>query len=580
MGGLQLNMIYIRKYFQILKSLKKNPIRKLVWLVILSIVVSLFEIVSIGVLIPLVTIMIEGGYSAGVGEFDLGSISVNYWIGIFVTAATVVFILKMVLLKGSIYTSHLVGNLVSAETFSRFVNMPLEMHPRSDRSALSSAILVKVDLLVSQIIFSSIQFVSSLVIMLLVSVFILYMTPDSALIIFGLVGLLYVGIIILIKKSVNNKSKILNTQLTKLNRTVSDSFSSIREIWVYGLIKRVEKTQRELDWVIRSIKVDNQFFAGFPRYAAEFIGILALSIYILLANNSSSEIKAIIPTLSALVFSLYPMALFYGVKGLTESVFLTFLLGAFLALYKNKIILTSILFVLTILSRPVTDLFAPIAIAWYSLVVRKDGVTPTLKKLSIYGLVYAVMMSPWWVHNYTKHNEIVRLNLGYGVVLYSGNNPMNVTGGGIGDLDYDTTILNSYSDPIEKDVALRSKAEKYISDNPAHFYEMMWVKFKRVWSLFPFHKQVNQNIMAIITTISLLPILIASFGTLVFRRDILLYLTPLIGFIVYLTLVHMITIGSIRYRYPMEIILILIASPSLVKCCKFILKLTSNNNKS
>ena len=323
------------------------------------------------------------------------------------------------------------------------------------------------------------------------------------------------------------------------------------------------------------------FFGG-GIVAEVTIGVVAGGISVVLVWALSRHIfeDKYAGLMSALVFSLYPMALFYGVRGLTESVFLMFLLGAFLALYKNKIILTSILFVLTILSRPVTDLFAPIAIAWYSLVVRKDGVTPTLKKLSIYGLVYAVMMSPWWVHNYTKHNEIVRLNLGYGVVLYSGNNPMNVTGGGIGDLDYDTTILNSYSDPIEKDVALRSKAEKYISDNPAHFYEMMWVKFKRVWSLFPFHKQVNQNIMAIITTISLLPILIASFGTLVFRRDILLYLTPLIGFIVYLTLVHMITIGSIRYRYPMEIILILIASPSLVKCCKFILKLTSNNNKS
>ena len=94
---------------------------------------------------------------------------------------------------------------------------------------------------------------------------------------------------------------------------------------------------------------------------------------------------------------------------------------------------------------------------------------------------------------------------------------------------------------------------------------MMWVKFKRVWNFFPYHESVKENIFAIFATLSLIPILVSSFVTLIYRRDIFIYLTPLIGFIVYLTLLHMITIGSIRYRYPMEIIMILIASPTILK---------------
>ena len=41
-------------------------------------------------------------------------------------------------------------------------------------------------------------------------------------------------------------------------------------------------------------------------------------------------------------------------------------------------------------------------------------------------------MTPWWVHQYEKYGEFVRLNLGDGIVLFSGNNPANTTGGGVG----------------------------------------------------------------------------------------------------------------------------------------------------
>ena len=305
---------------------------------------------------------------------------------------------------------------------------------------------------------------------------------------------------------------------------------------------------------------------------------------------------------AALIYALYPMAIFYGAKGLTESLFTLFLIAAFLSLYKYKIIMASIFFILTILSKPVTALFAPFVIVWFTIIVKKDSPIIALKNLSIYALIYVVMMSPWWLHNYNKHHEFVHLNLSFGAILYSGNNEMNTTGGGIGGLDWDIQVLsirdlintrglgvrnfktkfavvdqrekvlNRNLNPIERDAFLYTLALNYISDNPYHFVKMMWVKFKRVWNLFPFHELVNQNKFAIITTLSLAPILVSSFATLIYRRDIFIYLTPLISFIVYLTLLHMITVGSIRYRYPMEILLIIIASPAILYCFNFIVR--------
>ena len=60
------------------------------------------------------------------------------------------------------------------------------------------------------------------------------------------------------------------------------------------------------------------------------------------------------------MMAVYPMSIFYSMLGLTESLFVPLSLGAFIALHKNRIVTASILFVLSILTRPVMDAFAPI----------------------------------------------------------------------------------------------------------------------------------------------------------------------------------------------------------------------------
>jgi len=304
-------------------------------------------------------------------------------------------------------------------------------------------------------------------------------------------------------------------------------------------------------------------FLGGGTFSEVIVGVVSSAITLILIWQLSKHIfeDKYVGLIAAFIFSLYPMSIFYGVKGLTESPFLVFLLAGFVFLYKNNIVASSIFFVLTILTRPVTDLFAPFVIFWYIFFVKKEGVFSAIKSLSIYSFIYVIMMSPWWLHNYNKHDEFVRLSLGYGVVLYAGNNHMNISGGGIGDKDYNAAIMDGYKDPIKKDIFLRNAATKFIVDNPGHFVEMMWVKFKRIWGLLPYNAEINNNFMAIVTTISLLPMLLGALYTIIIRRDIFLYLTPLLGFVAYLTLVHMITIGSIRYRYPMEVIFIIFSAP-------------------
>ena len=273
------------------------------------------------------------------------------------------------------------------------------------------------------------------------------------------------------------------------------------------------------------------------------------------------------------MMAVYPMVIFYSVVGLTESLAVPLILGAFLALYKNRPALASTLFVMSILTRATMDAFAPFVIFWHTLVVQKAGLSRAFRDLAIYGILYMLIMSPWWYHNTQKFDYFVRLNHGFGIVLYAGNNPMNMSGGGIGKVDYD--IANVFGDQMpsteaEADLPLRNAAIEHIRNNPGHFFKMAGIKFLRIWNLVPYAPAVKRNKLALITTLSLLPVLVFAFITLITRRDLFWHLTPILGFISYLTLVHMVTIGSIRYRFPLEPLLIVIAAPSLLLAWNFV----------
>ena len=174
-------------------------------------------------------------------------------------------------------------------------------------------------------------------------------------------------------------------------------------------------------------------------------------------------------------------------------------------------------------------------------------------------------MTPWWIHQYNKYGSFVRLNLGEGLVLYSGNNPINLSGGGNGK-DVDKTYFDkNFKDPIKRNEAFKKAALTYIIGNQQHFIKMMGIKFLRFWRLYPYtdHYQGWHIILSSLLSYGLVLLLATGFLIRNIKNHILTLL-PILGLISYLTLVHIVTISSIRYRFPLEPFLIIFAAHFLV----------------
>ena len=300
------------------------------------------------------------------------------------------------------------------------------------------------------------------------------------------------------------------------------------------------------------------------------IVISCLTVYVIYLLSYEIFKKKEISIISALIFALYPFSIFYSISALSETLFVFLLLLSILMFYRNDFFYGSLLIILSIYIKPTPDIFAPFLILIFSLVIKKYSFKKSIFHLCIYYTLYILLLSPWWFHNWKKYDGFVRINLSGGYHLYSGNNIKNKTGGGIGGIDVD----HNWSDEdikyrgIEFHNKFKKEAYNFIKENPKEFVNLTMIKFLRFWQIHPYTNEYKGTIYKLISTLSYGIILILSILFIFNSKKFLRIISPLLTIIFFTTAIHCITIASIRYRYPIEPILIIFASYTIYKYLK------------
>ena len=265
--------------------------------------------------------------------------------------------------------------------------------------------------------------------------------------------------------------------------------------------------------------------------------------------------------IAAIISIFYPHFIFYSISGLTETLFIFFQLLYLFLLYKKKYIISFIILVLTIYLRPTIEILYPFIIFIFLFFIHNEKLNKTIKYLFLYFFVYIIMMSPWWIHNYVKYEQFVRINLASGQIMYIGNNELNFSGGGISGVDVNLTKFNNIENDIDRFRAFNNEVRYFIFNNPKRFIKLSAKRFSRFWRFYPYASKYNNFLYNSISIISYVPILILSI-IFIFKLNYSRFklISPLLIIILGYTLVHTISIGSIRYRLPIEPFLIIFSS--------------------
>jgi 4-amino-4-deoxy-L-arabinose transferase-like glycosyltransferase len=296
------------------------------------------------------------------------------------------------------------------------------------------------------------------------------------------------------------------------------------------------------------------------------LALSLISVWIVYAITLRIYRDEAIALIAALFCAIWPHFVFFAAAGLTETLFITLVLAAFLCGYDRRYVLASVFLVLAVLTRPAIDYLAPIIIALFSIAIHRESLWGVTKRVATYFIVYVALMAPWWVHNYARYGEFVRLDLAGGVVLFTGNNPLNTSGGGITAKDVDLAQLPSSSDPVKRDRAAQNAAIKFITADPWHFVAMMPVKFARLWRPWPYTDEYHNPLVVLVSVISAVPtFVLALAGLALTLRAYFFRLLPCLAYVGYLTLVHVVTFGSVRYRVPIEPFVLIFAAAGLVE---------------
>ncbi len=319
---------------------------------------------------------------------------------------------------------------------------------------------------------------------------------------------------------------------------------------------------------------DMPLTALFIALPAHFGGLIAVKVSLILLSSFTVLVIMYLASLlepgtrtmflAGLISAFYPHFVYYSGLVLSESVFLFFLTLLFAVLLKKNekkacSFTAGFLAGFCHLTRPTLLYFLPVFICYHMFF--HEG--KKLVRALLFILAFCMVISPWIIRNYQHFGTIVITTSGSGQVLWEGNNPCNKTGGvAEHDWNYNDGLPENLGE-LEIDRWKKKQAIDFITSSPSTFIDLAFKKIVRFWHFWPNDPQFQTWKYIAVSLASFVPVLFFALISIVtlkkqWRKTSLIWL-----FVLYYTMLHMVTIGSIRYRLPLEPLLIALAAASL-----------------
>ena len=199
-------------------------------------------------------------------------------------------------------------------------------------------------------------------------------------------------------------------------------------------------------------------------------------------------------------------------------------------------------------------LYALVPLAWLVAgPARRKGLVASALLL----LVLLVGLSPWVARNYArtwdkekKSGRIVLTTCNVGESLYEAVGPFATGGPNKENTLWPQQAEDLAVDECARDRVLVGKSIEIMRQSPARQWRLARIKLLRTWNIFPNYDAVRTPARMWVSAAFLVPVYLAALvglGVLGRRRAIVWVLLP----IVLWTLLHMVFVGSVRYRLPM-----------------------------
>jgi len=276
--------------------------KQFIFLIMLSLLSALAEIVTIGLVIPFLAVLTNPNVifefelivslirflSISVESFNVLNMSIFFAAAAFISGA-----IRVLMIYTTVKYSFATGSDLAYRMYKKVLHQEYKIHLNRNSSQLVDVIFQKINLVIQNVLVTSITLISNIMIIIIIFLFLLLVKPKIVIGTLALLGLAYTLLIKLTKNRIFANSKLIAENSNSVIKNIQEGVAGIKEILLSNSQNYFSKKFRRTESSLRSAQADNSFIAFSPRYIMETVGIVIIVIlaYIIHDNGSlGSEI--------------------------------------------------------------------------------------------------------------------------------------------------------------------------------------------------------------------------------------------------------------------------------------------------
>tara|TARA_B110000008_G_scaffold61680_1_gene61475 strand:+ start:11425 stop:13161 length:1737 start_codon:yes stop_codon:yes gene_type:complete len=276
---------------------------------VLMLMASVAEIVSIGAVIPFLGILSNPEL---VFEHERLQFFINYFgitnssqllfpfTMIFTIAALLAGLIRIALLWSQTRIATLIGADLSFQIYNHTLHQAYSEHIAQNSSEVIATISTKTDHVVGQTLLPILAILSSFIMLSAILILLILIHPAMTFSAIAGFAFIYIMLILTTKKKLHLNSHIISRNTNKMIKFLQEGLGGIRDIIIDGSQATYAEAFKAVDGERRRRLANNQIMAQGPRYGVEALGMVLIALLALSLSGTEAGLIAVLPMVGAL----------------------------------------------------------------------------------------------------------------------------------------------------------------------------------------------------------------------------------------------------------------------------------------
>jgi ABC-type multidrug transport system fused ATPase/permease subunit len=285
-------------------------------LLVLTIVASFFEVLSIGAVLPFLAVLTAPNrvfehpasqqliHAVGIQSAEQLLLPITV---VFTMAAILAGIIRLLMTWASSRLSFMAGADLSVSVYLRTLYQSYEIHIARNSSEVIDGVYYKAVTVIFNVILPSLTIISSIVMMSMIMIALLAINPLIAFATFAGFGSIYLIIIRFTRKKLLLDSILVSAESARVIKSLQEGLGGIRDVLIDGTQPVFCKIFQDAEFSMRRAQANSNFIGQSPRFGMEALGMALIAWLAYPLAQSSNGILTAVPVLGALALGAQRM---------------------------------------------------------------------------------------------------------------------------------------------------------------------------------------------------------------------------------------------------------------------------------